>query len=169
MTRGHHPTPYPASTTQPGWRPEEEYSALVTRYRKLFLVRGKAYHTLLSPGQQNRQSQAQLAERKRTPAPGATACSSQPPQLRAVKGQAGRVSCCRSWRVMDLLPAGSPIPLQVAPEHSPTCDLKRAPPQREPLFNFSSSPSGLWHSVGIRLSFQGSVAESIWYLWGTIQ
>lgn len=42
-------------------------------------------------------------------------------------------------------------------------------PQREPLFNFSSSPSGLWHSVGIRLSFQGSAAESIWYLWGIIQ
>lgn len=71
MTRGHHPTPHPSSTTQPGRRPEEEYSTPVTRYRKLFLVRGKAYHTLLSPGQQNRQTQAQLPGRKHTRAPGA--------------------------------------------------------------------------------------------------
>lgn len=66
------------------------------------------------------------------------------PQLRAVKGQAGRVSCCRSWRIMDPLPAGSPIPLQVAPEHSPTCDLKRAPPapKESPFLIFLHRPAG---------------------------
>lgn len=153
MTRGHHPTLHPSSTTQPGRRPEEEYSTPVTRYRKLFLVGGKAYHTLLSPGQQNRPTQAQLTEKKHTPALGAPACSSQPPQLGAAKGQAGRVSCRLPYGITAPVPAG-------APAHGPASALINTPSPK--VF------STWWPLARCKhLTLIKSAPESIHYLWGT--
>lgn len=49
------------------WLSTKKESTPVTRYRKLFLVRGKEFNAVLSPGQQNRQTQATGKEFNRAP------------------------------------------------------------------------------------------------------
>lgn len=111
--------------------------------------RGKAYHTVLSPGQQNRPIQAQLAERKHAPRRAAAPAqqhqrgSASP----AAKGQPG----------LGSLPALQDHPSQATPHHTPARDLRNSPhAPGESLHHLVS----LWHSMGIALPFRASVAES---------